>query len=95
MARERVVEAHFNKKIKKFGGKSIKLLPAEAGIPDRLVLLPHGRTFLVELKAEGGRLRPAQRVWHARAAQLGIQVVVLYGKKGVDRWLEQIIPPTR
>lgn len=91
MARERVVEAYFNKKVKDLGGISVKILPATAGVPDRLVLLPGGRLFLVELKrTKGGSLRPIQRVFHAKALARGYRIPVLSGKEEVDQWLKMI-----
>lgn len=69
------------------GGETYKIAPLHAGNPDRLVMLPGGRMFLVELKAEGGALSPIQILWHERAAQLGTTVVVLTGTREVDEWL--------
>lgn len=71
------------------GGLSIKIVPYWAGLPDRLILLPGGRMFLIETKAPGGRLRPVQRVWHEKAAARGTQVLVLSTLEEVDVWLHQ------
>lgn len=68
-------------------GRVTKLAPTEKGTPDRLVLLPGGRVYLVELKTEVGRLSPAQRLWHDRAAVLGTPVAVLYGLDGIEEWV--------
>ena len=48
-------------------------------MPDRLVLLPGGRVYLVELKTDTGEVRPAQKVWHDKAATRGTLVVILRG----------------
>lgn len=88
MPRESQLEARFRKKVTTdLGGASYKLAPIDAGIPDRLVLLPGGRVELVELKAEGGKLRRVQEVWHDRAAKLGTPVTVLAGKAEIDAWV--------
>lgn len=68
-------------------GRLLKLAPIERGTPDRLALLPGGRLMLVELKTKTGRLSPAQTVWHAKAAALGIQVDVLYGREQIEDWV--------
>jgi hypothetical protein len=68
-------------------GRTLKIVPTEKGAPDRLVLLPGGKMYLVELKTETGRLSPAQRLWHDRAGQLGIRVHVLYGEDELLRWV--------
>jgi hypothetical protein len=44
--------------------KIVKLNPAQhTGLPDRMVLTVNGHTVYVELKSEGGTLRPMQEVW--------------------------------
>jgi len=47
----------------------IKMAPA--GTPDILVLVPYG---FLEVKAERGKLNPAQWAWHCKAAEKGIRV---------------------
>lgn len=87
---ERVLEARLFKKVRTLGGLCVKLGPIVKGAPDRLVLLPGGRVFLVELKRspkEG--LSPAQGLWHARAAQRGTYVHVLHGAAEIDEWIRQ------
>ena len=69
------------------GGMIVKLAPLVKGTPDRLVLLPGGRMYLVELKTDVGRLSPAQVEWHRRAALLGITVVVLHGRFELKAWV--------
>jgi hypothetical protein len=89
--RESALEQRFNRKVQQRGGQSYKICPEYcAGIPDRMVLMPGGRLYLVELKADDGALRPIQRVWHERARELGTTVVVLQGNAEVDAWLESI-----
>lgn len=73
--------------VRQLGGISEKMIPARWGIPDRLVLLPGGRLYLVELKAASGTIRPAQSVWHRKAAKLGTKVIVLTGLTEVKQWL--------
>jgi hypothetical protein len=83
------LEGFFRKRVRLVGGYTVKLAPTEAGIPDRLVILPGGRMRLVELKTESGALSPIQRVLHSRLAELGVEVVVLYGRNAVIRWLRE------
>ena len=85
---EASLEAYFYRQVRlRLGGRVIKLAPTEKGVPDRLVLLPGGRVFLVELKALDGRTSAAQDLFHERAAELGTRVQLLVGRHGVDRWL--------
>lgn len=64
-----------------------KLIATHAGIPDDLVLMPGGRVYLVELKTETGRVSPIQELWHKHASELGTEVVVLYGRMELLRWV--------
>lgn len=89
--RESAVEAALHRYVKKVGGLSFKLAPTVKGIPDRLVILPGGNIHLVELKTSGGRLSPAQLLWHDRAAQRGVTVTVLHSVEEVRAWLARII----
>lgn len=85
------VEAFLVKRVQLLGGQSIKLAPMQAGIPDRLVMLPGGKIFLVEVKAVGGTLEPIQRHWHQKIARdQGITVHVVEGEEGVRRWLRAV-----
>ena len=59
--RERLVEGQLLKEIKKLGGLCFKMdARLYSGIPDRLVLLPPNRFWLVELKAPGQTMRLGQ-----------------------------------
>lgn len=82
------LEQFFATTVKRAGGLPVKIAPIMAGIPDRLVILPGGRMFLIELKADGGRLSPIQRELHARIAKLGVTVIVLTGRTEVLDWIE-------
>lgn len=77
-------------KVRAIGGIAIKMAPLVKGTPDRLVLLPMGRMYLVELKTTKGTLDPAQRIWHERAANIGINVVTLKGADAIVAWLRAV-----
>lgn len=85
--REAVAEAALRTGVAARGGMCLKLAPTGRGIPDRLVLLPGGRSHLVELKSPMGRLSAAQKLWHERANQRGHRVFVLAGRQQVAAWL--------
>lgn len=86
---EASLERYFRKSVRQAGGLTYKIVPIEAGMPDRLVLWPMNRIMLVELKTETGRLAPIQVHWHAKVAELGVIVDTLYGRPQVDAWIER------
>ena len=67
---ESTVEHRLVTEVKKLGGMAPKFVsPGLDGVPDRLVLLPHGKFAFVEVKAPGKQLRPLQvrRIGQLRA----------------------------
>ena len=86
---ERYSESLLHDTVKRAGGLTIKLAPTHAGIPDRLVLLPPGQLYLVELKSETGQLSPIQISWHDQAARTGVHVHTLHGPDAVRRWVRE------
>lgn len=88
---ESSLEAFLQKRVRLLGGYSVKLAPMEAGVPDRLVIFPGGRMFLVELKTETGRLSLVQRVWHNRMLETyNVRVHTIYGREGIVKWLRNV-----
>lgn len=85
---ESQLEAYFRRQIRTMGGRTHKLIAVEKGMPDRLVLMPGGGLYLIELKTEIGKRSPSQILWHERAAKLGTTVYVLAGKDACRRWLQ-------
>lgn len=87
---ERTVENRLIKLTYQAGGMTIKLT-SQTGAPDRLIMLPGGKMFLVELKRPiGGRLSPLQEVWHKKARMVGITVVVLSSVEEVDLFMKDV-----
>lgn len=75
---------------RKHGAHTIKLHPFVAGIPDRLVIFPTNRFFLVELKTETGVLDKLQKIWHARRLKRqGVKVHVVYGASAARQWIRE------
>lgn len=73
-------------------GWAIKLLPFQvAGLPDRMVLLPGGKMFFVEVKTTGEKTRPIQNVIHRKLRRLGFTVEVV----DTTEQINEIIDATR
>lgn len=77
---EREVEAALVRKVKDAGGYCLKwTCPGWTGVPDRLVLLPHGRIIFVELKRpKGGKFSPMQEWWARTLRELGFSYWTVY-----------------
>lgn len=91
MTSEKTVEQRLCKKVKELGGKAIKFTSqGMAGTPDRIVLLPGGRIYFVELKRENGRLSPIQTHVFKEFGKLGCEVRVLYGNEMVDEFIREM-----
>lgn len=86
------LEVWFNDRVRAVGGMTWKLAPTRSGIPDRLVIFPGNRMYLVELKREKGQLSPIQCVMHDRLRDgFGVGVTVLYGRVDVVDWLRDVV----
>ena len=89
--REKAIEAALVDEVKRRGGMCPKFTsPGMDGMPDRLVLLPHGRFCFVEVKAPGEKPRPLQAYRHRQLRRLGISVYVLDGLEQIEGILDGI-----
>lgn len=88
---EKQVEQYLVKKIKALGGVPYKFTsPAHRSVPDRLILMPDGKSYFVELKRPGGKPTAGQQAEHERIKSLGHAVFVLDCPAAVDRFLELV-----
>lgn len=79
--------AHFRPAMTK-GGRWVTPMSGDVGFPD-LVLIKPGRIIFAELKAEKGRLTPAQEKWLETAKAAGIQAC-LWRPRDIDQ-IEHIL----
>lgn len=85
---EKLIEQHLRNQIKNLGGIAFKFVsPGNAGVPDRIILLPTGRVVFVELKAPGKKSTALQTLQQERIENLGFQVLILDSKEQVDEFV--------
>ena len=87
--KERDIEVLLREGVKQLGGKAYKWVsPGNAGVPDRIVILPGGKVIFVELKQENGRLTRLQKVQQETLHGMGAVAVTLRGAEDVKMYLD-------
>ena len=75
---EKYLERKLVERIKAHGGLCLKFASiTETGYPDRLCLMPHGRTLWVELKTTGRKPTKLQEIRHQELRERGFAVYVV------------------
>ena len=87
---EKQIERYLVDRVKAIGGKAYKFTsPAHKGVADRIVCLPNGQTWFVEVKTEGGRLSPLQKVFASDMALMRQNYACLWTKEQIDGWINE------
>ena len=90
--REKKIEQKLVTAVKKHGGIFPKFVsPGFDGMPDRLLLLPHGRFAFVEVKAPNQKPRPLQLSRHRLLRRLGFRVYVLDALEDIDKIIKEVM----
>lgn len=80
------LESKFTRAVKQAGGRAYKFVsPGNAGVPDRLVILPGGHIGFVELKQKGKKPTKLQRNQITRIRNLGFYARVLDDPHDIPR----------
>jgi len=88
---EKQVEERLRKRVREIGGIALKFIsPGHSGVPDRLVFLPEGRIYLVELKAPGGKLTKLQNRTKKQFEKLGFRYYVISSYEEVEEFINAI-----
>ena len=84
---EKILEHYLVKTVEALGGKAYKFNSlSNRGVSDRIVCLPDGSTWFIEMKTETGRLSALQKVFAKDMAALNQKYACLNSKEAVDRW---------
>ena len=95
MESEKNTEAYLRDEIRRRGGMAYKFVsPGQTGVPDRIVILPGGQIFFVELKSEGKKSSAKQKCQQERLRALGCTVYAdIDTKAKVREMLDEICSP--
>ena len=89
--KEGKIENYLRDQVIKRKGKAYKLESSgNNGMPDRLVLLPGGLIFFIEVKAPTEKLRKLQEVQINRINSLGQKALMLDTKRKIDQFFKEI-----
>lgn len=87
---EIVIEEHLCKEVQRIGGSALKSEGITRGFPDRIVLLPDGRTIFVEVKKPTEKPRKQQQLMINFLKGLNHDVRVIDTKEGVDAFIKEV-----
>ena len=88
---EKNVERYLNEQVNFIGGLTRKFVsPGHCGVADRLVFLPGGVLYIIEVKTERGKESPMQQRERVRMMSLGFNAIILHGKSDVDKWIKGV-----
>jgi len=77
---EKYIEKKLKKKVEELGGICVKLnCLGSSGMPDRLILLPHGTVAFAELKTDKGKLTLLQEHTIKKLSELDFLADVVQG----------------
>lgn len=86
---EKAIEKYLVERVAMMGGLCLKYSnPGMQGYPDRIVMLPGGRTLWVELKSKGRKQTRIQQLRAEALRAVGQEVHVCDSRVAIDRALE-------
>ena len=89
---EKKVEQYLIQEIRKLGGLCYKWSSYNVrGVPDRVIFMPQGKVYFVEVKRLTGKVTLLQRHNFNAIRNLGTPVFVVYGISGVDEFIKKEI----
>ena len=91
MVRERDVEKWLVSQVRKMGGEAYKFVsPGNDGVPDRLVCMPDGLVYFIELKTDQGRPSGIQQWQMKRLRRMGCNVFLVTGMEEAKDFIRML-----
>ena len=86
------IEQRLRDRVRAIGGEAYKFeSPGQAGVPDRIVVLPGGRVYFIETKRpKGGVVEKRQGIQHRKLRRLGADVRVISTHAAIDDFIEEV-----
>jgi hypothetical protein len=88
--KESTLEKRLKVAVKESKGLCLKM-PSQwyRGIPDRLILLPGGRVYFVELKTLINETSTHQKYYQLKLTKLGFNTYIIKGRNQLERFIEE------
>lgn len=88
---EKWLEKELTKRVRALGGKALKFSSnIETGYPDRIVVMPRGKTYWCEIKSTGESPNKVQQFRHKELRVLGHFVIVIDSEFILDEFISLI-----
>ncbi|WP_176704079.1 MULTISPECIES: VRR-NUC domain-containing protein [Burkholderia] len=88
---EREIETYLVDRVRAAGGSAYKFRsPARRSVPDRIVILPPGRIFFIEVKRPGGKPTLAQERELKRLIGFGCNALVVDTREAIDAFFQRV-----
>lgn len=89
--KEAEVERRMGKMVKKRGGQFYKFVsPGMPGVPDRIMIIPGGKVWFVELKTTVGSVQRIQKWVHEQLEKVGCNVRIVRGWDDAKAFVEEV-----
>ena len=91
MESEKVLEKKLREQVKKLGGWAVKFWAVNlSGFPDRMVFTPNGKISFVELKSEGKKPSPIQKIIIKKLRSMNFDVFVIDTTEKLNDYLNYL-----
>lgn len=89
---EKTIEKKLKQKVEQLGGRAYKWeSPGNNGVPDRIVILPKGKLYFVELKRpKNSKTAALQHLQHKRLRDLGANVRIVRSLETLDDFIKEV-----
>lgn len=88
---EKFLEDKLRKAIKRKGGLALKFTsPGTVGVPDRLIIMPGDKLYLVEMKCPDGEISPLQDAMQRLIQIIGTPVHNIFNETELNKFLDFI-----